>query len=59
MRSKLVQAWLDENEHRAFEDWRRRQPIIPREADAVRALLNLGLDASAMRHASEKALPRD
>jgi hypothetical protein len=43
---KSVQAHLDDPERQAFDDWRRRQPVIPSEADALRELLKRGLEAS-------------
>jgi hypothetical protein len=42
---RLVQARLDEREQQALDDWPRKQPGFPSEAECVRQLLKRGLES--------------
>jgi hypothetical protein len=46
MRLKVIQARVEDATLRAIEDWRRKQTPIPSEAESVRRLVDLGLEAS-------------
>lgn len=53
-KTKVFQMRASDDWLRSLDDWRRQQPDLPPRAEAIRRLVQLGIEAEAKKPAKRK-----